>query len=26
MLTPARKVYHESVESFAAKVMPQFRT
>jgi len=25
MLTPARKVYHESVESFAAKVMPQFR-
>ncbi|MGB7949376.1 MAG: LLM class flavin-dependent oxidoreductase [Candidatus Binatia bacterium] len=26
MLTPARKVYHESVESFATKVMPQFRT
>jgi len=25
MLTPARKVYHESVESFAAKVIPQFR-
>lgn len=25
MLTPARKVYHESVEAFAAKVMPYFR-
>jgi 5,10-methylenetetrahydromethanopterin reductase len=24
MLTPARKVYHESVETFAAKVMPHF--
>lgn len=24
MLTPARKVYHESVEAFAANVMPQF--
>src|SRR5262245_33442030 len=26
MLTPARKVYHESVEAFAAKVMPRFRS
>jgi 5,10-methylenetetrahydromethanopterin reductase len=26
MLTPARKVYHESVEAFASKVMPHFRT
>jgi 5,10-methylenetetrahydromethanopterin reductase len=26
MLTPARKVYHESVESFATNVMPQFRS
>ena len=26
MLTPARKVYHESVEAFANKVMPHFRT
>ncbi len=26
MLTPARKVYHESVESFATKVMPHFST
>jgi 5,10-methylenetetrahydromethanopterin reductase len=25
MLTPARKVYHETVEGFATKVMPQFR-
>jgi 5,10-methylenetetrahydromethanopterin reductase len=25
MLTPARKVYHETVEAFAAKVMPYFR-
>lgn len=25
MLTPARKVYHESVEAFAAKVLPHFR-
>ncbi|HSF58214.1 MAG TPA: LLM class flavin-dependent oxidoreductase [Candidatus Binatia bacterium] len=25
MLTPARKVYHETVEAFAAKVMPAFR-
>jgi 5,10-methylenetetrahydromethanopterin reductase len=25
MLTPARKVYHESVEAFAAKVMPHFK-
>jgi 5,10-methylenetetrahydromethanopterin reductase len=25
MLTPARKVYHESVEIFAAKVVPHFR-
>jgi 5,10-methylenetetrahydromethanopterin reductase len=25
MLTPARKVYHESVETFAAKVIPHFR-
>ncbi|MET0501972.1 MAG: LLM class flavin-dependent oxidoreductase [Candidatus Binatia bacterium] len=25
MLTPARKVYHESVEAFATKVMPHFR-
>jgi 5,10-methylenetetrahydromethanopterin reductase len=25
MLTPARKVYHETVEVFATKVMPQFR-
>jgi 5,10-methylenetetrahydromethanopterin reductase len=25
MLTAARKVYHESVEAFAAKVMPDFR-
>jgi 5,10-methylenetetrahydromethanopterin reductase len=25
MLTPARKVYHESVEAFAAKVIPRFR-
>jgi 5,10-methylenetetrahydromethanopterin reductase len=25
MLTPARKVYHETVEAFATKVMPQFR-
>jgi 5,10-methylenetetrahydromethanopterin reductase len=25
MLTPARKVYHETVEAFARKVMPQFR-
>jgi 5,10-methylenetetrahydromethanopterin reductase len=24
MLTPARKVYHEAVETFAAKVMPHF--
>ena len=26
MLTPARKVYHETVEAFASKVIPQFRT
>jgi alkanesulfonate monooxygenase SsuD/methylene tetrahydromethanopterin reductase-like flavin-dependent oxidoreductase (luciferase family) len=26
MLTPARKVYHESVEAFAAKVIPHFRS
>jgi len=26
MLTPARKVYHESVEAFANKVMPHFRS
>jgi len=26
MLTPARKVYHESVEAFAAKVIPYFRS
>ena len=26
MLTPARKVYHESVEAFAAEVIPQFRS
>jgi 5,10-methylenetetrahydromethanopterin reductase len=26
MLTPARKVYHESVEDFAAKVIPHFRS
>jgi 5,10-methylenetetrahydromethanopterin reductase len=25
MLTPARKVYHESVETFATQVMPHFR-
>lgn len=25
MLTPARKVYHETVDTFANKVMPQFR-
>lgn len=25
MLTPARKVYHETVEAFAAKVLPHFR-
>jgi len=25
MLTPPRKVYHETVEAFASKVMPQFR-
>jgi 5,10-methylenetetrahydromethanopterin reductase len=25
MLTPARKVYHETVEAFATKVMPHFR-
>jgi alkanesulfonate monooxygenase SsuD/methylene tetrahydromethanopterin reductase-like flavin-dependent oxidoreductase (luciferase family) len=25
MLTPARKVYHETVAAFATKVMPQFR-
>jgi 5,10-methylenetetrahydromethanopterin reductase len=25
MLTPARKVYHETVESFATKVLPHFR-
>jgi 5,10-methylenetetrahydromethanopterin reductase len=25
MLTPARKVYHQSVESFASKVIPHFR-
>jgi len=25
MLTPARKVYHESVEAFATKVMPHFQ-
>jgi 5,10-methylenetetrahydromethanopterin reductase len=25
MLTPARKVYYETVEAFAEKVMPQFR-
>jgi 5,10-methylenetetrahydromethanopterin reductase len=25
MLTPARKVYHETVEAFATKVIPQFR-
>ena len=25
MLTAARKVYHESVDAFATKVMPQFR-
>ena len=25
MLTPARKVYHESVEAFAGKVLPRFR-
>ena len=25
MLTAARKVYHESVEAFATKVMPQFQ-
>ena len=26
MLTPARKVYHETVEALASKVIPQFRT
>jgi 5,10-methylenetetrahydromethanopterin reductase len=26
MLTPARKVYHETVEEFAAKVIPPFRS
>jgi 5,10-methylenetetrahydromethanopterin reductase len=26
MLTPARKVYYETVEAFAAKVMPYFRS
>jgi len=26
MLTPARKVYNETVESFATKVLPHFRT
>ena len=26
MLTPARKVYSESVEAFATKVMPHFRS
>jgi 5,10-methylenetetrahydromethanopterin reductase len=26
MLTPARKVYHETVEAFAAKVIPAFRS
>jgi 5,10-methylenetetrahydromethanopterin reductase len=26
MLTPARKVYHETVEAFATKVMPHFRS
>ena len=26
MFTPARKVYHESVEAFAAKVMPHFKS
>jgi 5,10-methylenetetrahydromethanopterin reductase len=26
MLTPARKVYHESVQRFATEVMPHFRT
>ena len=26
MLTPARKVYHESVEAFASKVLPHFRS
>jgi alkanesulfonate monooxygenase SsuD/methylene tetrahydromethanopterin reductase-like flavin-dependent oxidoreductase (luciferase family) len=25
MLTPARKVYHESVEAFATKVMAHFQ-
>jgi 5,10-methylenetetrahydromethanopterin reductase len=25
MLTPARKVYHETIEAFATKVMPHFR-
>jgi alkanesulfonate monooxygenase SsuD/methylene tetrahydromethanopterin reductase-like flavin-dependent oxidoreductase (luciferase family) len=25
MLTPARKVYHETVEAFAVKVIPHFR-
>jgi 5,10-methylenetetrahydromethanopterin reductase len=25
MLTPARKVYHESVEAFAGNVLPRFR-
>jgi hypothetical protein len=25
MLTPARKVYHESVEAFAGRVLPRFR-
>jgi 5,10-methylenetetrahydromethanopterin reductase len=25
MLTPARKVYHETVEAFATKVMPHFK-
>jgi 5,10-methylenetetrahydromethanopterin reductase len=26
MLTPARKVYHETVEAFATEVMPRFRS
>jgi alkanesulfonate monooxygenase SsuD/methylene tetrahydromethanopterin reductase-like flavin-dependent oxidoreductase (luciferase family) len=26
MLTPARKVYEETVEAFAAKVIPHFRS
>jgi hypothetical protein len=26
MLTPARKVYEESVEAFAARVLPRFQS